>query len=216
MPCGFFATACLCLANTIPSANPVPSSTASHFSVERERGDSSSEPPPHPPNWSHQAPRISSSFFPLLKPRRKEHFHYSCVVDFVVSHPFHKEREMDGARTPLHQPEKCFSLSQLPLNPENVLRTPCDSCAEDLPSLAAYTTSCAALRQGQKIHLRSQAALSLFPRLRSRGSSPNPMFLESLTLSVVFFLVECSKHNQSATNIMQSKLHLFSSVDSIS
>jgi hypothetical protein len=26
-------------------------------------------------------------------------FHYSCRVGFVVSHPFHKEREKDGARS---------------------------------------------------------------------------------------------------------------------
>ena len=26
-------------------------------------------------------------------------FHSSCRVDFVVSHPFHIEREMDGARS---------------------------------------------------------------------------------------------------------------------
>jgi hypothetical protein len=28
-----------------------------------------------------------------------EHYHCSCRVEFVVSHPFHKEREMDGARS---------------------------------------------------------------------------------------------------------------------
>ena len=28
-----------------------------------------------------------------------EHFHSSCSVGLVVSHPFHKEREMDGARS---------------------------------------------------------------------------------------------------------------------
>jgi hypothetical protein len=28
-----------------------------------------------------------------------ERFHSSCRVDFVVSHPFHKELERDGARS---------------------------------------------------------------------------------------------------------------------
>jgi hypothetical protein len=28
-----------------------------------------------------------------------KHFHYSYRVGFVVSHPFHKEREKDGARS---------------------------------------------------------------------------------------------------------------------
>jgi len=28
-----------------------------------------------------------------------EHFQSSCKIDFVVSHPFRKEREMDGARS---------------------------------------------------------------------------------------------------------------------
>jgi hypothetical protein len=35
-----------------------------------------------------------------------EHFHNFCRVDFVVSHPFHKEREMDGARSFLTLPVK--------------------------------------------------------------------------------------------------------------
>jgi hypothetical protein len=29
----------------------------------------------------------------------QEHFHSFCRVEFEVSHPFHKEREMDGARS---------------------------------------------------------------------------------------------------------------------
>jgi hypothetical protein len=28
-----------------------------------------------------------------------KNFHCPCRVSFVVSHPFHKEREMDGARS---------------------------------------------------------------------------------------------------------------------
>jgi hypothetical protein len=31
--------------------------------------------------------------------QRLEHFHSFCEADFVVSHPFHREREMDGARS---------------------------------------------------------------------------------------------------------------------
>jgi hypothetical protein len=31
--------------------------------------------------------------------QRLEHFHSFCEADFVVSRPFHKERELDGARS---------------------------------------------------------------------------------------------------------------------
>jgi hypothetical protein len=34
------------------------------------------------------------------------HFHGSCRVGLVVSHPFHKEREMDGAQSILTLSEK--------------------------------------------------------------------------------------------------------------
>jgi hypothetical protein len=50
----------------------------------------------------------------LRQPRAKarkttpEHFHNFCNVDFVVSHPFHKEREMDGARSFLTPSVKMF------------------------------------------------------------------------------------------------------------
>jgi hypothetical protein len=37
-----------------------------------------------------------------------EQFHNFCKVDFVVSHPFHKEREMDGARSFLTLSVKMF------------------------------------------------------------------------------------------------------------
>jgi hypothetical protein len=37
-----------------------------------------------------------------------EHFDNFCKVDFVVSHPFHKEREMDGARSFLTLSVKMF------------------------------------------------------------------------------------------------------------
>src|ERR1017187_7324146 len=39
-----------------------------------------------------------------------EHFHNFCKVDFVVSHPFHKEREMDGARSFLTTSVKMFYM----------------------------------------------------------------------------------------------------------
>ena len=65
------------------------------------RGRGQGSEPPQRAHTARRGPRQGARLgrgFAAFSIFLLEHFHYFYGVSFVVSHPFHKEREKDGAR----------------------------------------------------------------------------------------------------------------------